>query len=758
MADPIVTPFILSSLVSATSGFFNGFKSREQNTELARHNQLYQQRQQEMQLIQMKLNYLHQGDSLALQAEQARLNREQQTALELFRQQVQREMNEQSLQFQTWRLEQEQTLQKELAAYGRETQLMVAAYQRETTRQQPEVNKLYETWPLRIVPLQILNDQPSSGNPPLKVIIAPPEVDFDKFGTGNTGVPKLEKGLAEGLRQFLGKYYPLNHAEYPVEFLGGAWDAKRFHGEASIKALFSMLQSESLLVLESEIDGDYLNLRFAYWSAGQARYTYEPVISKFRYRDLVYASAKERARKWKTAHDLLVQQGKNPSVYNELDTYNLKVLEEDEQLAQFMDISQLQPRYKLRADDFEALNQFLTQQHCLIAGLIADVHHLLCHNTKPQIAHWLQEATTNDTHEYTLQLILETYQQILTKLVNEQAFWAANIALDIAFSLTKLSDKTWAYLQLNNSLAYWLQGRKLLTSNDLDTNLNTLQYNLLTSEASYIKKLQTVLNSLNASEKANKLYACYQQQLQHQEESKIKLKLEAERKAREEAQRKAETERRAREEEARRKAEIERKAREEVEARRKRAENLFMENLTTMAWTERNECLEWYKAAVEGQAWAQTQLGWMYHTGFRVTLDYSEAVKWFRQAAEQGDANAQFNLGVIYKNGQGVTQNYSEAIKWYRQAAEQGYAAAQYNLGLIYDNGQGVTQNYSEAIKWYRQAAEQNYALALNNLGVLYENGQGVTQFKSIAIRYYEQAAEQGLEIAINNLKRLRGY
>ena len=54
---------------------------------------------------------------------------------------------------------------------------------------------------------------------------------------------------------------------------------------------------------------------------------------------------------------------------------------------------------------------------------------------------------------------------------------------------------------------------------------------------------------------------------------------------------------------------------------------------------------------------------------------------WYRKAAEQGDASAQYNLGVMYENGHGVEQDDEQAVFWYRKAAEQGYADAQYNLG-----------------------------------------------------------------------------
>ena len=95
----------------------------------------------------------------------------------------------------------------------------------------------------------------------------------------------------------------------------------------------------------------------------------------------------------------------------------------------------------------------------------------------------------------------------------------------------------------------------------------------------------------------------------------------------------------------------------------------------------------------------------MYHDGKGVTQDYAEAAKWYRKAADQGIAEAQQNLGVMYENGQGVPQNPAEAVKRYRRAAEQGNATAQYNLGVNYENGQGVPKDDAEAAKWYRLAA-----------------------------------------------------
>jgi TPR repeat protein len=57
--------------------------------------------------------------------------------------------------------------------------------------------------------------------------------------------------------------------------------------------------------------------------------------------------------------------------------------------------------------------------------------------------------------------------------------------------------------------------------------------------------------------------------------------------------------------------------------------------------------------------------------GHGVTQDYTEALKWFRKAADQGEAKAQANLGKMYAMGHGVLQDYAPALAWFRKAADQ---------------------------------------------------------------------------------------
>jgi uncharacterized protein len=74
--------------------------------------------------------------------------------------------------------------------------------------------------------------------------------------------------------------------------------------------------------------------------------------------------------------------------------------------------------------------------------------------------------------------------------------------------------------------------------------------------------------------------------------------------------------------------------------------------------------------------------------------DYVTAARIFTDLAPQGDARAQTYLGYMFAHGKGVPQNFMVAAGWYRCASQQGFPAAQYMLGLMYDKGQGVPQDY----------------------------------------------------------------
>jgi hypothetical protein len=161
------------------------------------------------------------------------------------------------------------------------------------------------------------------------------------------------------------------------------------------------------------------------------------------------------------------------------------------------------------------------------------------------------------------------------------------------------------------------------------------------------------------------------------------------------------------------------------------------------------------KAAEQGFVLAQFNLGNIYRTGQGVPQDYAEALKWLLKAAEQGNAPAMGNLGVMYANGQGVPPDYAVAASWWLKAANQGDALSQMHLGSAYYSGQGVPQNYSEAVKWLRLSADHGVAMAQYILGVLYEGGVGIAEDDAEAIAWFRKAASQGDNDAKKKLAEL---
>lgn len=123
---------------------------------------------------------------------------------------------------------------------------------------------------------------------------------------------------------------------------------------------------------------------------------------------------------------------------------------------------------------------------------------------------------------------------------------------------------------------------------------------------------------------------------------------------------------------------------------------------------------ELFERANEGDPQSQTELGVMYYTGEAVTKTLSGQVRdndpglaagWFYRAAEQGYADAQFNLGLMYANGEGIEQDIVQAVDLFNKAAEQGNIDAQNNLGALYYTGEGVERNVDTAIEWFERAA-----------------------------------------------------
>lgn len=159
------------------------------------------------------------------------------------------------------------------------------------------------------------------------------------------------------------------------------------------------------------------------------------------------------------------------------------------------------------------------------------------------------------------------------------------------------------------------------------------------------------------------------------------------------------------------------------------------------------------KAAAQGYAPSESNLGWAYFSGKGVQQNYSKAVYWYKKAALQGYIQAEINLGAAYNHGKGVKINYSKAVYWFKMASHKEIKIAGTFLGNAYFYGKGVPKNYTKAVYWYKKAAMKGFAPAENNLAYAYEHGLGVKQNYIKAAYWYKKAAAQGDNYLFSLLK-----
>ncbi len=399
--------------------------------------------------------------------------------------------------------EQQKTLQQELAIYQRATQLKIATQARETSLKLPEISQIFDNWPLRLYPSQILDAGTNSQRTPLKIFLAPPQINFDQFDQKNQQKSTIELTLAEGLREFLHKHYSLHSPIRPTELLAGAWDSKRFHSESSIKALFGMLKTEPILILESEHDGDYLNFRIAYWGLGQETYYYKTIF-RLPYQEILQESAKIRALQWKKIRDELLLMGEDLAVINHLggdNVLNLEILEKAEKWQEKgIDISQLSLNYQVNHQDLAKLSQVLINCHCLVAAWVADAYHLVDNEVLPLLPELLPSLLPDTLNLQSVQELLRVYatgyQQVYDALADERRYWVPELALQLAQSLSYLPDLTWAQSQIDYSINRWLALRQV-SLEEFTNPLEAMQSAVKIEDKEYLEKLKAYFIALS---------------------------------------------------------------------------------------------------------------------------------------------------------------------------------------------------------------------------------------------------------------------
>lgn len=129
---------------------------------------------------------------------------------------------------------------------------------------------------------------------------------------------------------------------------------------------------------------------------------------------------------------------------------------------------------------------------------------------------------------------------------------------------------------------------------------------------------------------------------------------------------------------------------------------------------------------------------------------FESAVEIYIKAAEEGNAEAQFDIGYAYFNGEGIQRDYTSAAMWFKRAARQNFAKAQYNLAYCYMNGRGVPRDYDKAFDYLKLSAENNYKRAQLTLADCYIKGVLVEQNDALGKQWKEKADAKGTTVNVD--------
>ena len=125
--------------------------------------------------------------------------------------------------------------------------------------------------------------------------------------------------------------------------------------------------------------------------------------------------------------------------------------------------------------------------------------------------------------------------------------------------------------------------------------------------------------------------------------------------------------------------------------------------------------------------------------------DEADAARWYERAAMRGNAVAQTNLGAMYLEGKGVAQDDAAAARYFLLAASAGFGPAQNNLALLYLTGRGVRQSDQATFQWLSRAVANHYYPAYPSNAAQYLIGKGVARDDKRGFDLMLEAAKHGI-------------
>lgn len=213
-----------------------------------------------------------------------------------------------------------------------------------------------------------------------------------------------------------------------------------------------------------------------------------------------------------------------------------------------------------------------------------------------------------------------------------------------------------------------------------------------------------------------------------------KKRLEAEKKAREEAYRKA----------------LERQRESERKERLQKAESGHVPTMLFLAKeaerTNLREALFWYEKAAQSD-----NLNGMYGIvricqRMRDDVILKEKAKFWQNRIRgiEGDAAAKFEAGRALFHGRGVEMDVTKGIATIQEAAEQHYIDAMLFMGEWCTSDDNIAPAPADSTYWFSKAASLNSLEGMMKLGLNYIKGTGVNADFYKGIYWLERACEKG--------------
>jgi len=470
------------------------------------------QRQNEIDRITAQFEM--QNISLAFQAEMEGMRQEHSKEIEAYRQYCEDVRLQKRLDSEREQLARRFQHEEKLEQYRRETHLILSRAQLLTALTLADDKEIRETFPLK-TPARVILDayksyQENMKQIPLLVVISPPALQFEKFPHVAQGFGLVENRLIDEIQEFC-KHYSITNQERPVRYQGADWESKYSHGKTGIDTLHHVLKSVPTVVLESKFDGDLLRVYVAGWDMMQEVPHYEKVLT-IPWKEVLYPIARKYAEEWREYRMKLLEKGRSLEELkrrggdNEL---NLLILEEEEEDRELGRGGQHDYQYNVKEDKYiQELAQFLGICHCILVGLMADRYHFYHGDVRPKLPELLpgllEKMPSDSLKEMLVGEIVSSYQSLYQSIEGERPNAIPFLFLDLALSLSVLSDKSWAKKQVEFSIKAWLKLRNGVSEEklgllNLENLLEVFKSTLTVADSEYVEKLTGCLAAIGES-------------------------------------------------------------------------------------------------------------------------------------------------------------------------------------------------------------------------------------------------------------------